>query len=91
MALQRTCRPSLRSGRSLCSLGSPLNARPLGGKRLEDVEMTRPEIAGISPFFIVQDVAGALSFYRDRLGFEITFRNPGDDLFFGIVRRGFER
>ena len=30
MALQRTRRPTLRSGRSLCSLGSPLNARSLG-------------------------------------------------------------
>jgi hypothetical protein len=29
MALQRTRRPSLRSGRSLRSLGSPLNAYPL--------------------------------------------------------------
>jgi hypothetical protein len=29
MALQRTRRPRIRSGRSLCSLGSPLNARPL--------------------------------------------------------------
>ena len=50
--------------------------------------MTRPEIGGISPFFIVQDVPEAFSFYRDRLGFEITFQVPGDDLFFGIVRRG---
>jgi catechol 2,3-dioxygenase-like lactoylglutathione lyase family enzyme len=50
--------------------------------------MTRTEITGISPFFIVQDVAGALSFYRDQLGFEVTFQNPGDDLFFGIVHRG---
>ena len=31
MALQRTRRPRFRSGRSLCSLGSPLNARPFGG------------------------------------------------------------
>jgi hypothetical protein len=31
MALQRTRRPRLRSGRSLRSLGSPLNAYPLGG------------------------------------------------------------
>jgi hypothetical protein len=30
MALQRT-RPRVRSGRSLRSLGSPLNVRPLGG------------------------------------------------------------
>ena len=32
MALQRTRRPRLRSGRSLRSLGSPLNARPLGDR-----------------------------------------------------------
>ena len=32
MALQRTRRPRFRSGRSLRSLGSPLNARPLGGR-----------------------------------------------------------
>ena len=34
MAFQRTRRPSLRSGRSLRSLGSPLNAYPLGALRL---------------------------------------------------------
>ena len=50
--------------------------------------MTRPEISRISPFFIVRDVAATLSFYRDQLGFEITFQGFGDDLFFGIVRRG---
>jgi len=34
-------------------------------------------------------VPSALSFYRDRLGFEITFQWPApDDIFFGIVRRG---
>ena len=35
MALQRTRRPRIRSGRSLHSLGSPLNARPLGGTRIK--------------------------------------------------------
>jgi hypothetical protein len=30
MALQRTRRPRIRSGRSLRSLGSPLNTQPLG-------------------------------------------------------------
>jgi hypothetical protein len=34
MALQRTRRPRIRSGRSLCSLGSPLNARPLGDVKI---------------------------------------------------------
>ena len=33
MALQRTRRPRFRSGRSLRSLGSPLNARPLDACR----------------------------------------------------------
>jgi catechol 2,3-dioxygenase-like lactoylglutathione lyase family enzyme len=52
-------------------------------------QKTRAEIAGISPFFIVRDVPAALAFYRDRLGFEITFQGPAsDDIFFGIVCRG---
>ena len=50
--------------------------------------MTRPEISRISPFFIVHDTAAALSFYRDQLGFEITFQEPADNPFFGIVCRG---
>jgi hypothetical protein len=33
MALQRTRRPRFRSGRSLRSIGSPLNARPLAAAR----------------------------------------------------------
>lgn len=49
--------------------------------------MTRPAISGISPFFIVKDVATAFAFYRDKLGFEVTYQVPGEDLFFGIVRR----
>jgi catechol 2,3-dioxygenase-like lactoylglutathione lyase family enzyme len=50
--------------------------------------MTRPTICRISPFFIVADVPAALSFYRDVLGFEVTFRGPTpEDEFFGIVRR----
>jgi catechol 2,3-dioxygenase-like lactoylglutathione lyase family enzyme len=50
--------------------------------------MNRAEISGISPFFIVKDAAAALSFYRDRLGFDIIVQEPTNDPFFGIVRRG---
>ena len=51
--------------------------------------MTKPDITGIAPFFIVRNVPAALTFYRDRLGFEITFQGPEpDDIFFGIVQRG---
>jgi hypothetical protein len=45
----------------------------------------RAEISGISPFFIVSDAPSALSFYRDQLGFDITFQEPADDPFFGII------
>ena len=51
--------------------------------------MTKTEISGIAPFFIVKNVPVALSFYRDRLGFDITFQGPNeDDIFFGIVQWG---
>jgi hypothetical protein len=51
--------------------------------------MAQAEISGIAPFFIVKSVPVALAFYRDRLGFDITFQGPSDDdIFFGIVKRG---
>ena len=50
--------------------------------------MTQPEISGISPFFIVQNVSAAFAFYRDSLGFHVTFQEPAEDPFFGIVNRG---
>jgi uncharacterized glyoxalase superfamily protein PhnB len=51
--------------------------------------MTKPEISGIAPFFIVKDTVQALSFYHDRLGFDITYQGPEpEDIFFGIVKRG---
>jgi catechol 2,3-dioxygenase-like lactoylglutathione lyase family enzyme len=50
-------------------------------------DMTQPEIGGISPFFIVRDVAAAFDFYCNKLGFEVAFQSDPDDLFFGIVRR----
>ena len=53
------------------------------------VVTSKPQINGIAPFFIVRDVPVALSFYRDRLGFEVTFQGPApNDVFFGIVERG---
>ncbi len=51
--------------------------------------MSKTEITGIAPFFIVKNVTATLHFYRDQLGFDITFQGPGDDnIFFGIVQRG---
>ena len=52
--------------------------------------MTQRDITGIAPFFIVRNVPAALAFYRDRLGFDITFEffQPLGDTADGL--RGFE-
>lgn len=51
--------------------------------------MTEPDIGNSAPFFIVRNVPNALAFYRDKLGFTITFQGPEEnDIFFGIVERG---
>jgi hypothetical protein len=51
MALQRTHRPRFRSGRSLRSLGSPLNAYPFGGTH--DHQIARPAfVASLAIAFV---------------------------------------
>ena len=50
--------------------------------------MTKAEIGGIAPFFVVRDVPAALRYYRDMLGFDIMYQGPTeDDIFFGMVQR----
>lgn len=53
-----------------------------------ETHVSKPDISGIAPFFIVRSVPAALAFYRDRLGFDVTFQGPPEDVFFGIVQRG---
>ena len=51
--------------------------------------MPPPDVGIAAPLFIVKHVPTTLAFYRDRLGFEVTFQGPEpDDIFFGIVERG---
>ena len=46
------------------------------------------QLTCIAPCFVARDVPATLAFYRDRLGFEITFQGPEpSDIFFGIVQR----
>jgi catechol 2,3-dioxygenase-like lactoylglutathione lyase family enzyme len=49
--------------------------------------MTRATTTAISPFFIVSDVDRTIAFYREKLGFEITFQEPDRNPFFAIIRR----
>lgn len=49
----------------------------------------RVEIGGMSACFIVNDVPATLAFYRDKLGFDVTFEGPEpEEIFFGMVERG---
>jgi catechol 2,3-dioxygenase-like lactoylglutathione lyase family enzyme len=48
---------------------------------------TRAALTSVSPFFIVGNLQRALEFYRDGLGFEVTFSAPDTDPFFATVRR----
>ncbi|RYE38737.1 MAG: hypothetical protein EOP48_26635 [Sphingobacteriales bacterium] len=51
--------------------------------------MNKPEIKGIAPLFIIRNVPATLQFYKDILGFDITYQGPSeDDVFLGIVQRG---
>jgi catechol 2,3-dioxygenase-like lactoylglutathione lyase family enzyme len=51
--------------------------------------MSQPEVGVIMPLFVVRNVPRTLAFYRDKLGFEITFEGPEpNDIFFGMVKRG---
>jgi catechol 2,3-dioxygenase-like lactoylglutathione lyase family enzyme len=49
--------------------------------------MTRSTTPAISPFFIVSDVNQTIAFYRDKLGFEVTFQQPDRNPFFAILGR----
>jgi catechol 2,3-dioxygenase-like lactoylglutathione lyase family enzyme len=47
-------------------------------------------LASISPFFIVKDLQTSISYYRERLGFQLDFQGPGDDrpYYAGVSRDG---
>lgn len=47
----------------------------------------RATLGAVSPLFIVDDVQRAAAFYRDQLGFDLTFLGPMPEPFFAIVNR----
>lgn len=50
-------------------------------------QMGLPMIEGISPFFVVTDVSRSIAFYRDKLGFTVTFQDPSEQPFAAILCR----
>lgn len=49
---------------------------------------TRAQLGFVAPFFIVRDVMASLAFYRDRLGFEVTYLGPVGDPYSAMLERG---
>jgi len=50
---------------------------------------TQAQLGYVAPFFIVRDVMPSVAFYKERLGFEVTFLGPDDDApYFAMLERG---
>ena len=46
-------------------------------------------LVAISPFFIVKDLRASIAYYVERLGFEVEFEGPPDDVYYaGVTRDG---
>jgi catechol 2,3-dioxygenase-like lactoylglutathione lyase family enzyme len=50
--------------------------------------MSAAEVSSATPFFIVRDALVSMNFYTSKLGFAITYQQPAESPFFGIVARG---
>ena len=50
-------------------------------------EQAARNLVSISPFFIVKDLQASIAFYRERLGFQIDFQGPPDDVYYAGVSR----
>ena len=44
-------------------------------------------LASISPFFIVKDLQTSITYYRERLGFQLDFQGPDDGPYYAGVSR----
>ena len=44
-------------------------------------------LASISPFFIVKDLQASIAYYIERMGFQLDFQGPDDDVYYGHVSR----
>ena len=44
-------------------------------------------LVAIRPFFIVKDLQASIAFYRERLGFQVDFQGPPDDVYYAGVSR----
>ena len=60
--------------------------RDAASNRAKDEE-TKRNLASISPFFIVKDLQVSISYYVERLGFQLDFQGPDDGPYYAGVSR----
>ena len=65
-----------------------MGPEPTDTNHTRDTEPTR-NLASIRPFFIVKDLQVSVSYYVERLGFQLDFEGPaGDPYYAGLSRDG---
>jgi catechol 2,3-dioxygenase-like lactoylglutathione lyase family enzyme len=62
-------------------------AAPIPPASTPTATRARATLGGVSPMFIVRDADRAAAFYRDSLGFDVTYLGPQPDPFLAIVAR----
>ena len=65
---------------------TPTNPTNAAESRAKDEEAKR-NLVSITPFFIVKDLQTSITYYRERLGFQLDFQGPGDDPYYAKVSR----
>ena len=67
------------------SYTAPCLATIAAGAHFWDV--ATKNLVSITPFFIVKNLQIAVAFYRERLGFQLDFQGPPDDVYYARVSR----
>jgi catechol 2,3-dioxygenase-like lactoylglutathione lyase family enzyme len=64
------------------------NSTDAAANRAED-DGAKRNLTSISPFFIVKDLRVSIAYYIERLGFQLAFQGPDDDVYYaGVSREG---
>ncbi len=50
-------------------------------------DATKRNLVAITPFFIVKDLQASIAYYIERLGFELAYQGPPDDVYYAGVQR----
>ena len=58
-----------------------------GTSRDVNREEASRNLASINPFFIVENLQASITYYMERLGFQLDFQGPNDDPYYARVSR----